>query len=77
MARQIHRLAIPIENRNAQNPILSSTDVMKSRWRICQSLRHLPCQHGSGQSLIGKNVYPQPQAPDLRLAGYAIDDEGA
>ena len=66
MARQIRHLAIPIEKRNAQNPIPLSPDVMK------ESLAHFAdhcaichANNGSGQTLIGKNAYPK--APDLRL----------
>ena len=44
MARQIRHLAIPIEKRNAQNPIPLSTDVMK------ESLAHLPITAAACQS---------------------------
>ncbi|MGH9875937.1 MAG: c-type cytochrome, partial [Pyrinomonadaceae bacterium] len=67
LARKIRHLAIPIEKRNAQNPIPLSPDLMK------ESLAHFAdhcatchANNGSGQTPIGKNVYPK--APDLRLA---------
>jgi cytochrome c len=67
IARQIRHLAIPSEKRNAENPIPLSPDV------INESLAHFAdhcatchANDGSGQTPIGKNVYPR--APDLRLA---------
>ena len=75
MARQIRHLAIPIEKRHAQNPILSSSDVMK------ESLAHFAdhcatchANNGSGQTPIGKNVYLR--APDLRLADTQSMSDG-
>ena len=68
IARQIRHLAIPIEDRNAQNPIpLSRPDVGKDS--LAHFADHCALCHandGSGQALIGKNV--NPKAPDLRLA---------
>ena len=66
MARQIRRLAIPIEKRNAQNPIPLSPDVMKES--LAHFADHCATCHandGSGQTPIGKNV--NPKALDLRL----------
>ena len=75
IARQIRHLAIPIEKRQAQNPIPSSLDVMK------ESLEHFAnhcatchANDGSGQTPIGKNVYPR--APDLRLADTQSMSDG-
>jgi mono/diheme cytochrome c family protein len=75
IARQIRHLAIPIENRNAQNPIPLSPDVMK------ESLAHFAdhcatchANNGSGQTSIGKNLYPR--APDLRLADTQSMSDG-
>ncbi|HEV8326541.1 MAG TPA: c-type cytochrome [Nitrospiraceae bacterium] len=67
MARQIRHLAIPIERRNAQNPIPLTPDLMKES--LAHFADHCATCHandGSGQTPIGKNVYPK--APDLRLA---------
>lgn len=75
MARQIRRLAIPIEKRNAQNPIPLSTDVMKES--LAHFADHCATCHandGSGQTPIGKNVYPK--APDLRLADTQSMSDG-
>ena len=75
MARQIRHLAIPIEKRNAQNPIPLSPNVMR------ESLAHFAdhcatchANNGSGQTPIGKNVYPR--APDLRLADTQSMSDG-
>ena len=75
IARQIRHLAIPIEERNAQNPISLTPDVMK------ESLGHFAdhcaichANDGSGQTSIGKNVYPK--APDLRLADTQSMSDG-
>ena len=75
MARQIRHLAIPIEKRHAQNPIPLNSDVMK------ESLAHFAdhcaichANNGSGQTPIGKNVYPK--APDLRLADTQSMSDG-
>jgi mono/diheme cytochrome c family protein len=75
IARQIRHLAIPIENRNAQNPIPLSPDVMK------ESLAHFAdhcatchANNGSGQTPIGKNLYPR--TPDLRSADTQSMSDG-
>jgi mono/diheme cytochrome c family protein len=66
IARQIRHLAIPIEQRNTQNPIPLSPDVIKES--LAHFADHCALCHandGSGQTPIGKNV--NPKAPDLRL----------
>jgi len=75
IARQIRHLAIPIEKRNAQNPIPLSPGVIK------ESLAHFAdhcatchANNGSGQTPIGKNVYPK--APDLRLTDTQSMSDG-
>ena len=66
MARQIRHLAIPIENRNAENPVPSSPEVLKeARAHFADHCAVCHANDGSGQTPIGKNVYPK--APDLRL----------
>jgi mono/diheme cytochrome c family protein len=75
MARQIRHLAIPIEKRNAQNPIPLSSDVMKES--LAHFADHCATCHandGSGETPIGKNVYPK--APDLRLADTQSMSDG-
>ena len=75
MARQIRHLAIPIEQRNARNPIPLTPDVMKES--LAHFADHCATCHandGSGQTPIGKNVYPK--APDLRLADTRSMSDG-
>jgi hypothetical protein len=66
IARQIRHLAIPIEQRNTQNPIPLSPDVIKES--LAHFADHCALCHandGSGQTPIGKNV--NPKVLDLRL----------
>ena len=66
MARQIRHLAIPIEKRNAANPIPLTPDVVQeARAHFADHCAICHSNDGSGQTPIGKNVYPK--APDLRL----------
>jgi mono/diheme cytochrome c family protein len=66
IARQIRRLAIPIEKRNAANPVPSNPEVLKEgRAHFADHCAICHANDGSGQTPIGKNVYPK--APDLRL----------
>jgi Cytochrome C oxidase, cbb3-type, subunit III len=75
MARQIRHLAIPIEKRNAPNPVPLTPEVLQ------ESLEHFAdhcatchANDGSGQTPIGKNVYPK--APDLRVADTQSMSDG-
>jgi cytochrome c len=75
MARQIRHLAIPMKYRNAQNPIQLSPNVMKES--LAHFADHCATCHandGSGETPIGKNVYPR--APDLRLADTQSMSDG-
>ncbi len=66
LARQIRHLAIPIEQRNSPNPVPLSPDLLQEG--LAHFADHCAVCHandGSGQTPIGKNVYPK--APDLRL----------
>jgi mono/diheme cytochrome c family protein len=66
MARQIRHLAIPIEKRNAVNPVPLNADVLnEGRAHFADHCAVCHSNDGSGQTPIGKNVYPK--APDLRL----------
>jgi mono/diheme cytochrome c family protein len=66
MARQIRHLAIPIQKRNTPNPIPLSAEVLKEgRTHFADHCAVCHANDGSGQTPIGKNVYPK--APDLRL----------
>lgn len=67
MARQIRHLAIPIEQRNTPNPIPFSSEVLKeARAHFADHCATCHANDGSGNTPIGKNVYPK--APDLRLS---------
>jgi mono/diheme cytochrome c family protein len=75
IARKIRHLAIPIEKRNAQNPVPLTRDVLKES--LAHYADHCASCHandGSGQTPIGKNVYPK--APDLRLADTQSMSDG-
>jgi mono/diheme cytochrome c family protein len=75
VARQIRHLAIPLEQRNAPNPIPLNPEVMKES--LAHFADHCATCHandGSGQTPIGKNVYPK--APDLRLADTQSMSDG-
>ncbi len=75
IARQIRYLAIPVENRQAQNPISLSPDVLKeSMEHFADHCATCHANDGSGQTLIGKNVYPK--APDLRLVDTQSMSDG-
>ena len=65
MARQIRYLAIPLEHRNKTNPVPATPEVLQEG--LAHFADHCAACHannGSGQTPIGKNVYPK--APDLR-----------
>ena len=65
-ARQIRHLAIPIEMRNAQNPVPLSPGVIKeSLAHFADHCAQCHANNGSGETPIGKNV--NPRALDLRL----------
>jgi mono/diheme cytochrome c family protein len=75
LARQIRHLAIPIEQRNAQNPVSLNPDVMKES--LAHFADHCATCHandGSGETPIGKHVYPK--APDLRLSDTQSMSDG-
>ena len=65
LARQVRYLAIPLEHRNKPNPVPATPDVLQDG--MAHFADHCATCHandGSGQTPIGKNVYPK--APDLR-----------
>ena len=75
IARQVRHLAIPIEQRNTPNPVPLSPDVIKES--LAHFADHCATCHandGSGQTPIGKNVYPK--AMDLRLADTQSMSDG-
>jgi cytochrome c len=75
IARQTRHLAIPIETRNAPNPIPLNPDVIKES--LAHFADHCALCHandGSGQTPIGKNV--NPKALDLRLPDIQSMSDG-
>jgi mono/diheme cytochrome c family protein len=67
MARQIRHLAIPIDKRNLTNPVPLTAEVLREgRAHFADHCAVCHANDGSGQTPIGKNVYPK--APDLRLS---------
>ncbi|TAJ09693.1 MAG: c-type cytochrome [Nitrospirae bacterium] len=67
MARQARHLAIPLSQRNEPNPIPASPAILKeARQHFADHCATCHANDGSGNTPIGKNVYPK--APDLRLA---------
>jgi mono/diheme cytochrome c family protein len=65
LARQLRYLAIPLGDRNKPNPVPLTPEVLQEG--LAHFADHCAICHannGSGQTPIGKNVYPK--APDLR-----------
>ena len=66
MARNVRRLAIPANARSAQNPVIASEeDVRVARLHFADHCATCHDNDGSGQTMLGKGLYPHP--PDLRL----------
>jgi hypothetical protein len=66
MARKIRHLAIPIQRRNAVNPVPLSIEVLKKAGaHFADHCANCHANDGSGKTPIGKNVYPK--TPDLKL----------
>ena len=75
MARQIRHLAIPIEKRNTANPLPLNAELLKdARAHFADHCAICHSNDGSGQTPIGKNVYPK--APDLRLTDTQSMSDG-
>lgn len=66
MARKLRYLAIPIAQRNKPNPVPLSPEILAdARAHFADHCATCHGNDGSGQTQIGKNVYPK--TPDLRL----------
>ena len=64
-ARQVRRLAIPLEQRDKANPVpLTPAVLAEGRAHFADHCATCHANDGSGKTPIGKNVYPK--APDLR-----------
>ena len=65
VARKLRYLAIPFENRNLRNPTPMTPAVLKEAMaHFADHCAGCHANDGSGQTPIGKNVYPK--TPDLR-----------
>jgi mono/diheme cytochrome c family protein len=66
IARNARHLAIPSSARAAQNPLLDSAeDLREARLHFADHCATCHANDGSGETIIGKGLYPKP--PDLRL----------
>ena len=66
VARKARHMAIPSNARLAQNPVLASAEDMRdARLHFADHCAICHANDGSGQTMIGKGLYPKP--PDLRL----------
>ncbi len=74
-ARQVRRLAIPIEQRHKPNPVPLTSDILReARTHFADHCATCHANDGSGKTVIGENVYPK--APDLRLADTQSMSDG-
>ncbi len=65
IARQLRHLAIPIENRRLRNPLPLTKELLsEARAHFADHCASCHANDGSGQTTLGKNVYPK--APDMR-----------
>jgi mono/diheme cytochrome c family protein len=66
LARNARHLAIPSNARAAQNPVLTSPeDMREARLHFADHCAICHDNDGSGDTMIGRGLYPRP--PDLRL----------
>jgi cytochrome c553 len=66
LARSVRGFAIPSRARDARNPVPFSSDVWaESRVHFADHCASCHANDGSGQTEIGRNLYPK--APDMRL----------
>lgn len=67
-AGMMRRLAIPTEARKRVNPVAASDTVLaEARAHFADHCALCHANDGSGQTAIGRNLYPK--APDMRLPG--------
>lgn len=68
IARRVRSLATPRAERDARNPVAVSPDVLaESRTHFADHCAVCHANDGSGDTSIGRGLYPKP--PDLREAG--------
>jgi mono/diheme cytochrome c family protein len=83
-ARMVRRLAVPRRSRNLMNPVYPSDEVLAdARAHFADHCATCHANDGSGNTVIGRNLYPK--APDMRLEAtqtltdgelYAIIQDG-
>jgi len=65
LARQVRHLAVPRNQRDATNPVVSSPEMLAdARAHFADHCATCHSNNGSGQTQIGRNLFPK--APDLR-----------
>jgi mono/diheme cytochrome c family protein len=75
MARKLRYLAVPLAQREKVNPVSDGSDVQReARAHFADHCATCHSNTGSGQTPIGKNVYPK--APDLRLPATQSMSDG-
>jgi mono/diheme cytochrome c family protein len=75
IARRLRHLAVPASQRSATNPIPSTPDILsKARSHFADHCAICHANNGSGQTPIGRNVYPK--SPDLRAPDTQTMSDG-
>jgi mono/diheme cytochrome c family protein len=75
IARKLRQLAIPQAQRDAPNPVHATPEELaKALAHFADHCASCHANDGSGQTTIGRNVYPK--APDLREAGTQSLSDG-
>jgi len=65
MAREVRHMAIPASARSIQNPVAETPENLRdARLHFADHCAICHANDGSGDTLIGRNLYPKP--PDLR-----------
>ncbi|HWZ45918.1 MAG TPA: c-type cytochrome [Candidatus Saccharimonadales bacterium] len=68
VARGARRLAMPKAAREMNNPVLFSSDILvEARHHFADHCANCHANDGSGNTEMGRNLYPK--APDMRLPG--------
>jgi len=75
VARRLRHLAVPRSARQAQNPVAATPEVLaEARAHFADHCALCHANDGSGQTEIGKNLYPK--APDMRESGTQSLSDG-
>jgi len=75
IARRLRRLAIPRADRNATNPVPASPAVlMEAKEHFADHCAFCHANDGSGNTSIGKGLYPKP--PDMRQSSTQTLSDG-